>query len=75
MNTTLLELVIRAVEAADSDAFVSSGWDRLQTALAPAKAAMTAQSQSEIDAAAKALNKAWMDVRRKPDASALKNLK
>ena len=75
VNTTLLELVIRAVEAADSDAFVSSGWDRLQTALAPAKAAMTAQSQSEIDAAAKALNKAWMDVRRKPDASALKNLK
>ena len=76
IDTRMLVWLIQTVENEDLSVFVPNGIDEFKSALEQAKAvAADPASQSEVDAAADALNDAWINLRRKPDESVLETLR
>ena len=74
VDTTALQATINSAEALDSSKYTTATWAALQTALANAKAALTSNDQSVIDAAIVELEAAIAALKELPNYAKLKKI-
>ena len=76
LDTSLLEMLVAAVEDTDLSRYLSEGTDLFTRALQQAKTVLdNPQSQEDIDLAMEDLHQAWLALRLKADESLLEELK
>ena len=76
VDVQLLEMVVNAVKSVDLNDYLDKGKAELQSALDQAEPLLNnAQSQKEVDEAAAGLNRAWLEMRLRPDEDLLAKLK